>query len=175
MRMKERGNPPGRIVLRRRGRESIVQGGLFVGSSSLKQSRTGDLDNTVMGHFQRARVLFRPSTSFGGQSIRMSGERRAASHTPCTLSTAGCARDARDVLEVLAWFFLFDSACGMAERTRASTMSVKKACSTEAAAVAGGALPSDLVKALADGGMAAAKAAKRGCSSAVITGSHTAR
>ena len=94
--------------------------------------------------------------------MRPAGDRRAASHASCTLSAASCARDARDVLDVLAWFFLFDSACDMAERTRASTMSVRKARNTEAAAVEGGALSSDLVKALADGGMAAAKAAKRG-------------
>ena len=147
-----------------------------VGSSSLKQSRTGDLDSTVMGRFQRVRVFFRSVTSFFGQSMRPSGERRAVSHASCALSTAGCVRDvcdARDVLEVLAWFFVSDSACVMAERTRASTISVRKARRTEAVAVEGGALLSALVKALADGGMAAAKAVKRDCSSAVITGSHT--
>ena len=41
----------------------------------------------------------------------------------------------------------------MAERTSASTMSVRKARRTEAAAVEGGALPSALVKALADGAL----------------------
>lgn len=174
MRMQKIGNPPCRIVLRRRGRKSIIERrtpgrGFF----KPETERHRGFGRHCYGAFQRVRVFFRSVTSFFGQSMRPSGERRAASHASCALSTTGCVRGTHDVLEVLVWFFVSDSACGMAERTRASTISVIKARRTEAAAVEGGALPSALVKALADGGMAEAKAAKRSYPSAVITGSHT--
>ena len=112
MRMKEIGNPPGRIALRRRGRESIVQGRVVIyGLFEPEAEPHWGFGQNRYGTFPIGERLSRFSTSFLGQSrAHLATARRPA----IRYDTLRCGRacDVRDVPEVPIWF-LSIVACGM--------------------------------------------------------------
>ena len=82
MRMKEIGNPPGRIALRRRGRESIVQGRVVIyGLFEPEAEPHWGFGQNRYGAFPIGERAFQVFHVFFGPVTRSSGDRTAASHS----------------------------------------------------------------------------------------------